>query len=82
METLLALKEGDLLALDHPVDRPLDLMINGKVKYRGEVVGTGRKRAIQIRQICQSPSAPASEPASVTPGAAIAAASGAGNSRG
>lgn len=76
VETLLALKEGDILALDYPVERPLDLMINGRVKYRGEVVGTGRKRAIQIRQICQSPSAPASEtgPASITGSAAGAGA--------
>ncbi len=56
---LLELKEGDILALDYPVDRPLDLMVNGKVKYQGEVVGTGRKRAIQIRQIGQTQPAPA-----------------------
>jgi flagellar motor switch protein FliM len=59
VEVLLELKEGDILALDYPVDRPLDLMVNGKVKYQGEVVGTGRKRAIQIRQIGQTQPAPA-----------------------
>jgi len=75
VETLLALKEGDILALDYPVERPLDLMINGKVKYRGEVVGAGRKRAIQIRQTCYPSSTPAPEPASNIVAATAAAGS-------
>ncbi|MEQ1948000.1 MAG: flagellar motor switch protein FliM [Bryobacteraceae bacterium] len=47
---LLALSEGDVLALDYPVERPIDLVVNGKLKYRGEIVVTGRKRAFQIHQ--------------------------------
>jgi len=50
VESLLDLKEDDILAFDYPVNRPLDLMINGKIKYRGEVVSTGRKRAFHIQQ--------------------------------
>jgi flagellar motor switch protein FliM len=51
VETLLDLKEGDVLALDYSVDRPLDVLVNGKLKYRGEIVSTGRKRAFQIHEL-------------------------------
>jgi flagellar motor switch protein FliM len=51
VETLLDLQEGDVLAFDYPMDRPLDIIVNGKLKYQGEVVSTGRKRAFQIRQL-------------------------------
>jgi flagellar motor switch protein FliM len=50
VETLLDLKEGDLLSFDHPVGRSLDFTINGCLKYRGEIVSTGRKRAFQIQE--------------------------------
>ena len=50
VETLLDLKEGDILAFDYPVERPVDVTVNGKLKYRGEVVSTGRKRAFQIHE--------------------------------
>jgi flagellar motor switch protein FliM len=49
MEALLNLQEGDLLAFDYPLDRPLDIMVNGKLKYQGEVVSTGRKRGFHIQ---------------------------------
>jgi flagellar motor switch protein FliM len=51
VETLLDLKEGDVLAFDYPIERPLDITVNGKLKYSGEVVSTGRKRAFQIHQL-------------------------------
>jgi len=51
VEALLDLKEGDILAFDYPLDRPLDVMVNGKLKYQGEIVSTGRKRGFQIQQL-------------------------------
>src|SRR5580698_7540361 len=51
VEALLELKEGDVLAFDYPVDRPLDIMVNGVLKYQGEVVSAGRKRGFQIQQL-------------------------------
>lgn len=45
---LLDLSEGDILTFDHPVSRPMDLMVNGKLKYRGGVIGMGVKRGLQI----------------------------------
>jgi flagellar motor switch/type III secretory pathway protein FliN len=51
VEALLDLKEGDILAFDYPVDRPLDIMVNGKLKYQGEIVSTGRKRGFHVQQL-------------------------------
>jgi flagellar motor switch/type III secretory pathway protein FliN len=51
VEDLLKLKEGNVLAFDYPLDRSLDLLINGKVKFKGQVVTTGRKRAFTIDQL-------------------------------
>ena len=48
VEDLMELAEGDVLAFDFPVGKPLNLLINGKLKYRGAVVTSGRKRAFQI----------------------------------
>jgi flagellar motor switch protein FliM len=48
VESLLDMKEGDVLAFDYPIQRPLDLMLNGAYKYRGEIVTSGRKRAFQV----------------------------------
>jgi len=50
VEKLLELSEGDILAFDYPTGRALDFTINGKLKYRGEVVSAGRKRAFQIHK--------------------------------
>jgi flagellar motor switch protein FliM len=45
---LLGLREGNLLTFDFPVDRPIELVVNGAPKFTGQVVSTGRKRACQI----------------------------------
>jgi flagellar motor switch protein FliM len=45
---LLRLEAGDILALDFSLERPLQLIINGKEKFRGQVVDTGRKRGFCI----------------------------------
>ncbi len=46
---LLHLEPGDLLVFDYSLQRPLELMINGSLKYEGEVVAMGRKRGFKIR---------------------------------
>ena len=45
---LLSLKEGHLLTFDFPVDRPVELLINGTRKFTGHVVSTGNKRGYQV----------------------------------
>ena len=41
MKTLLDLQSGDVLVFDHPIHRPIDLVVNGKLKYRGRGGGSG-----------------------------------------
>jgi flagellar motor switch protein FliM len=48
ISTLLELQEGDVVAFDYPVEKPLDVSINNRLKYRGQIVTSGRKRAFQI----------------------------------
>jgi flagellar motor switch protein FliM len=48
VDTLLELQEGDVVAFDYPVTRPLSVTVNGMLRYRGEVVAAGRKRALQV----------------------------------
>ena len=51
VDALLDMQEGDVLALDFSVDKPLDVMVNGRLKYRAEVVESHHKRAIQISEL-------------------------------
>ena len=46
--SLLGISEGMVLQFDHPADRPLDVLLNGKSKFRGHLFGTGTKRTFQI----------------------------------
>jgi flagellar motor switch protein FliM len=48
VDSLLDMQEGDVLAFDFPVEKPLDVIVNGKLKYRAEIVESHNKRAIQI----------------------------------
>lgn len=55
VSNLLDLREGDVLEFDYPVQRPVDVTVNGKLKYRGEVVTRGRKRAFEVAQLVTEP---------------------------
>ncbi len=48
VEDLLKIEEGQILAFDYPIEAPVDLLVNGRLKYRGHVVTTGRKRAFHV----------------------------------
>jgi len=52
---LLELSEGHLLMFDYPVERPVELLVNGTHKYSAQMVSTGRKRACQVEQIRLAP---------------------------
>ena len=54
VDDLLALSEGDVLGLDYPIGRMIDLTVNGKSKYRGRIVSAGNKRAFQIEEISKT----------------------------
>ena len=51
VEDLMDLRVEDVLTFDYPIERSLDLTMNGSLKFRGHVVSTGRKRAFEIDQI-------------------------------
>jgi flagellar motor switch protein FliM len=51
VQDLLQLEEGHLLTLDHPVERAVELLVNGAHKYSGQVVATGKKRACLIEKV-------------------------------
>jgi flagellar motor switch protein FliM len=55
VSTLLDLDAGDILVFDYPVQKPVELMVNGKLKYRGEVVINGRKRAFEVQELVVDP---------------------------
>lgn len=48
VENLMELDEGDVLTFDYPTERPVDLLFNGHLKFKGKPAGTGRKKALHI----------------------------------
>jgi flagellar motor switch protein FliM len=48
VEQMLDLQPDDILALDYPLQRPLDLLVNGVLKFGGQVQSNGRQRTFQI----------------------------------
>jgi flagellar motor switch protein FliM len=48
VEDFLGLEDGDLLTFDHPLGRSLDCIVNGKQKFKGQVVRMGNKKAFRI----------------------------------
>jgi flagellar motor switch protein FliM len=48
LRDLMNLEEGDVLSLEFPTSRPLDLMLNGQRKYRGQIVNAGHRTAFRV----------------------------------
>ena len=71
LRDICALGEGQVIMLDRLVDEPLDLLVNGKVVARGEVVAEGNRFGLRIIELAGGeeddalPASPA--PASGTP---------------
>jgi flagellar motor switch protein FliM len=47
----LKLEEGHLLTFDFPIDRAIELTVNGERKYSAQVVSTGKKRACLVEEV-------------------------------
>ncbi len=47
---LLDLKAGDVLEFDHGIERPIDLTVNGKLKFQGSLAASGQKKALYIEK--------------------------------
>lgn len=50
LEDLLKLNEGDVLAFDHSETKPVNFLVNGKLKFLGQVVMAGNKRSFQLTE--------------------------------
>jgi len=48
VEDFLKLREGDQLEFDHPLERSVHCIVNGKPKFQGQVVCLGHKKAFRI----------------------------------
>ena len=45
---LLRLEPGHVLKFDHPANKPVGLMMNGRLKYKGLPTAVGQKRAVEF----------------------------------
>ena len=54
LRDLIHLDEGDVLGLEFPVKRPLDLLLSGSKKYRGEIVNSGNRAAFRVLEQIES----------------------------
>ena len=61
LREILALGEDSVVELDRLTDEPLDIMVNGRMIARGEVVAQGNRFAIRILELIGS-GAPAAAP--------------------
>jgi flagellar motor switch protein FliM len=52
---LLDLRVGNLLTFDFPVDRPIELTVNGVHKFAGQMVSAGKKRACLVDLVRPTP---------------------------
>lgn len=48
---LMAMQAGDVLTFDYPVERPVNVTLNGRAKFAGRVGTMGRKRAIHLDEL-------------------------------
>ena len=57
MQDLLALQQGAVVVLDRPIDEPVDILANGTVIARGEVVNSGERYGVRITEIVDAEAA-------------------------
>ena len=50
LRDLLQLREGQIVKLDHPVERRAVGTLNGKSAFRGQIVSTGNRRAFMVEE--------------------------------
>lgn len=70
LRDVLALGESSVVTLDRLVDEPLDILVNGKLIARGEVVSEGNRFGLRILEMVGTgrarpaapPQAPAADP--------------------
>ena len=68
LRDVLALGENSIVELDRLTDDPLDILVNGKLIARGEVVAQGNRFAIRVLELVGGPG-DAAPPALAAPAA-------------
>ncbi len=63
LKDMMAIKVGDVLTFDYPVEKPLDLTINGKLKFHGQIATVGNRLGFAIDEV-RCPPVPALAPLS------------------
>jgi flagellar motor switch protein FliN/FliY len=51
IESLFALRKGDLLPMEEPCDSPVTLLLNGKAVARGELVAVEENLGLRITEL-------------------------------
>ena len=51
LRDLLQLREGQIVKLDHPVERRAVCTLNGKAGFSGQIVSTGSRRAFMVEEV-------------------------------
>jgi flagellar motor switch protein FliN len=57
MQDLLDMKQGAVIELDRPIDEPVDILANGTVIARGEVVNAGERYGVRITEVVDAEAA-------------------------
>lgn len=55
LDELLSLKEFSVLTLERPVDHPVDVLLNGNIVARGQLVAVDDHFGVRVTEICSSP---------------------------
>jgi flagellar motor switch protein FliN/FliY len=55
LKEVAALDVDDIVELDQPMDRPLDLVVGGRVLARGELVMVGERVALRVTELVGRP---------------------------
>jgi flagellar motor switch protein FliN/FliY len=71
LREVLALGEGSVVTLDRLVDEPLDILVNGKLIARGEVVAEGTRFGLRILELVATAKPRTPLPAGGMPGLEI-----------
>ena len=51
VQDLMAIEPGHVLNFDHPLNKPLQLVVNGQNKYEGRLVATRNKRSFEVEKL-------------------------------
>jgi flagellar motor switch protein FliN/FliY len=54
IESLFALKEGEMIELDQAVDAPVELLIEGRLVAHGQIVVVGDQFGLLIKSVAES----------------------------